>query len=82
MTSKHRTPEETLKRAYRIGREVGLKNIYVGNVHSSGDEDTYCAACGAKLIQRDWYEVNVIEKKVFDGVCYKCGAKQDGIWEC
>lgn len=82
MTNKHRTPEETLKRAYRIGREVGLKNIYVGNVHSSGDEDTYCAACGAKLIQRDWYEVNVIEKKVFDGVCYKCGAKQDGIWEC
>ena len=82
MTNKHRTPEETLKRAYRIGREVGLKNIYVGNVHSSGDEDTYRAACGAKLIQRDWYEVNVIEKKVFDGVCYKCGAKQDGIWEC
>lgn len=81
MTDKSRTPESTMKRAYAIGRKVGLKNIYVGNVHSNGDEDTYCSECGEKLIQRDWYNVHVLNKPVFDGVCYKCGAKQDGIWE-
>lgn len=81
MTDKERTPEATLKRAYAIGKKVGLKNIYVGNVHSKGDEDTYCCNCGERLIQRDWYDVHVMKKNVFDGVCYKCGTKQDGIWE-
>ena len=81
MTDKGRTPESTLKRAYAIGKKVGLKNIYVGNVHSNGDEDTYCCECGEKLIRRDWYDVHVINKPVFDGVCFKCGAKQDGVWE-
>lgn len=81
MTDKERTPSATLKRAYKIGKEAGLKNIYVGNVHSSGDEDTYCPTCGEKLVQRDWYDVKVIGKKVFDGVCYKCGTKLEGVWE-
>ena len=56
-------------------------NIYMGNIHSHGNEDTYCSECGERLVKRDWYDVEVINKPVFDGVCYKCGAKQDGIWE-
>lgn len=81
MTDKQRTPEATLRRAYEIGKKAGLKNIYMGNVHSHGAEDTYCAACGKRLVKRDWYDVTVIGKEVFDGVCSFCGAKQDGVWE-
>lgn len=81
MMDKERTPSTTLKRAYRIGKEAGLKNIYVGNVHSAGDEDTYCPACGERLVQRDWYNVKVVGKSVFDGVCYKCGTELEGVWE-
>lgn len=81
MLDKTRTPSATLKKAYRIGKESGLKHIYMGNVHSHGDEDTYCCACGERLVSRDWYDVKVIGKEVFDGVCYKCGATIEGVWE-
>lgn len=81
MKEKTRTPEATLKRAYAIGKSAGLKNIYMGNVHSHGAEDTFCCECGERLVKRDWYDVTVVGKEVFDGKCLKCGAKQDGVWE-
>ena len=81
MKEKTRTPEATLKRAYAIGKNAGLKNIYMGNVHSHGAEDTFCCECGERLVKRDWYDVTVVGKEVFDGKCLKCGAKQDGVWE-
>ena len=44
-------------------------------------EDTFCCECGERLVKRDWYDVTVVGKEVFDGKCLKCGAKQDGVWE-
>ncbi|KAK8807400.1 hypothetical protein WA158_004159 [Blastocystis sp. Blastoise] len=76
MTDKTRTPKETLQRAYDIGKRVGLKYIYMGNV--SGAANTYCPKCNELLIERHGYSVRV--KKGFKGTC-TCGEVIEGIWE-
>ncbi len=65
------TPLATLRLAAGIGRERGLKHIYVGNV-AGGSEDTSCASCGAVLIRRRGFAVaaNVLE----GASCPSCGA--------
>ncbi len=51
------TPPETLRRARRIARQVGLHYVYTGNVHDPDGGTTYCPGCGEALIVRDWYEI-------------------------
>lgn len=67
------TPPATLVRARRIARDHGLHHVYTGNVHDREGGSTYCAACGARLIGRNWYvldEWNLTQ----DGRCRCCGA--------
>ena len=40
------TPIATLRRAAEIGREAGLRYVYVGNAPELQMEDTRCAGCG------------------------------------
>lgn len=54
----YRTPMETLERAHGIGKEEGLKFVYIGNVHRHPLENTYCPACGTILIERTILGVN------------------------
>jgi pyruvate formate lyase activating enzyme len=51
------TPPATLTRARRIALDRGLHYVYTGNVHDVEGGTTYCAGCGAALIERDWYDV-------------------------
>lgn len=44
------TPESTLELAHQIGREAGLRYVYLGNVSRS--KDTCCHECGRVLIRR------------------------------
>ncbi len=46
------TPLCTLERAWRIGREAGLRFVYLGNVPGHRWEQTYCSGCGRPLITR------------------------------
>ena len=71
------TPVATLRRAREIGREVGLRYVYMGNVPGEG-ESTYCPHCGAKLIKRIGFAV--VENRLQDGHCPKCGAPIDGVF--
>jgi AmmeMemoRadiSam system radical SAM enzyme/AmmeMemoRadiSam system protein B/uncharacterized protein (TIGR00296 family) len=76
MRDKANTPHETLLLAYKIAREAGIRYPYVGNVHDTRHGSTYCHACGAILIERDWYQLNhygMVEDK-----CGACGAPQAG----
>jgi pyruvate formate lyase activating enzyme len=50
-----RTPPATLLRARRQALAAGLKHVYTGNVHDPAGQSTYCAGCGACLIERDGY---------------------------
>ena len=49
------TPRTTLRRARRQALDVGLKHVYTGNVSDVEGSSTYCAGCGALLLERDGY---------------------------
>ena len=51
------TPPQTLRLARRIAIEAGLRYVYTGNIHDEAGQSTYCHACGATLIGRDWYDL-------------------------
>ena len=67
------TPIATIEHAYDIGREVGLKFIYAGNVPGHQSENTVCYACGKLIVRRYGYEVEIVG---LDGSrCRFCGAE-------
>ena len=47
------TPYETLKKHRDIAIKNGLRYVYVGNVHGSRFENTYCPECGRVVVERD-----------------------------
>ncbi len=79
MTDRPRTPASTLTKARNIGLEMGLKFVYVGNVHDTEGQTTYCPACKTALIRRDWH--SVLADRVVKGKCFKCGEAIAGVWE-
>lgn len=76
MTDVPPTPMSKLEEARDIGKDAGLRYVYLGNVDSG--EDTFCPQCGALLIRRFGYRVlkNRIE---VGGRCPDCGAEVAGI---
>ncbi len=64
------TPIRTLERFYEIGREEGLKYVYLGNVPGHPGEDTYCHSCGKCVIQRRGFAV--ARAQLRDGKCPFC----------
>lgn len=77
------TSAETLLRAWRIGKESGLRYVYCGNMWNhprlQGCENTHCPECGETLIHRAGYQVRV--KWDTPGVCPSCGTVIAGIWQ-
>jgi len=71
------TPVQTLKTAEEIGREAGLRYVYIGNVPSKGDI-THCPQCGEAVIERAGYALKAI-RITEDGRCGKCGTGFDGV---
>ena len=74
-----RLPPETLQRARQIACKNGVRYAYVGNVHDPEADSTYCHACGAVLIARDWYEVT--GWRLESNRCPGCGAVCAGVFE-
>jgi len=66
------TPVETLERARAIGREEGLRFVYLGNVAVPGGEDTVCPECGTLAVDRVGYTARIDAVKA-DGHCKHCG---------
>ena len=78
LRDKPRTPPETLHRARRVALEAGLHYVYEGNIFSDGSH-TSCPACKALLIRRSWHDV--LENRLRDGACPKCGFHVPGVWD-
>ena len=72
-----RTPVSTLEMARKVGIEEGLRYVYEGNVPGAEGENTYCYKCKQRLIRRFGYEI--LENKVKDSKCSRCGADIDGV---
>ncbi len=77
LTDRPPTPVATLQEAQRIGREVGLHYVYMGNVPGEG-EDTFCPACGGLVLKRIGFAIQ--ENRLQEGCCPACGAEVDGVW--
>ena len=69
-----KTPVETLKRAYEIGKNVGLKYVYTGNVPGLPSENTFCPRCGTLVINRVGFSVECFD---VNGRCPECGENLD-----
>jgi pyruvate formate lyase activating enzyme len=69
------TSMKVLDRAYEIGKEAGLRYVYLGNV--SAGNNTYCYRCHHLLIERQGYSIK--EYKIRDGRCLLCKSPIDGI---
>lgn len=80
MREKPPTPPETLSRARAIAIERGLHYVYTGNVHDPAGGSTWCHACGALLIARDWYELGTWSVDA-EGRCGNCGTAVAGVFE-
>ena len=73
------TPPATLARARQQALAAGLRHVYTGNVHDARGQSTYCAGCGALLIERDWYRLG--QYRIKDGGCPDCGRAVAGRFE-
>ncbi len=71
--SKPPTPIKTLEKALKIGKDVGLKFIYVGNVPGH-KENTYCPFCEKLLIERFGFDI-LSFNLTKNNKCPKCGEK-------
>jgi hypothetical protein len=58
----------------------GVRYAYTGNVHDPAGASTYCHACGAVLVGRDWYVLSDWNLCV-DGRCSSCGTPCAGVFE-
>ncbi len=77
LTDRGPTPVEKLQEAREIGLEAGLRYVYTGNVPGDSGENTYCYSCGALLIKRIGYSIELENLKA--GLCAKCGTVLDGV---
>jgi pyruvate formate lyase activating enzyme len=77
MVDRGPTPETTLRRAYELGKEAGLRYVYVGNLPGARLEDTVCPSCGASVIRRRGFQV--VERAMTEGRCARCATVIDGV---
>jgi pyruvate formate lyase activating enzyme len=69
------TEESILYETKKMGEEIGLNHIYMGNV--IGKDRTKCKNCGHDLILRSAYTVDV-QGVNREGQCVNCGTVVDG----
>lgn len=73
------TPVEVLERARETATAAGLRFVYIGNVPGHEANSTYCPGCGATVVARVGYSVDVLG--LTEGACNRCGATIPGVWE-
>jgi len=67
--SKRAISDKELEKAYQIGKDAGLKYIYLGNIATDDRENTYCPECEALNIER---QGRVITRDDQNGLCQNC----------
>lgn len=66
--------DQILNKAYKIGKEAGLKYVYLGNVTENEKENTFCPNCGQLIIDRTTCQVKIFYHNKF---CPKCNTDLD-----
>jgi len=76
MKTKPVTGEDSLEMALNIGKQAGLRYVYVGNLPGSRAESTFCYSCSELLIERVGYRI--VKNNIKDGNCPACGTQIAG----
>jgi pyruvate formate lyase activating enzyme len=72
MTDTVRTPIAHLEAARSLALEMGVEQVYLGNVYDTDAANTYCRGCNALLISR--YGLNARSHGLDErGLCRSCG---------
>ena len=69
--SYHDTSLNLLMHIWTLGRECGLRNVYIGNIQDWKTNSTYCKGCGEVVVWRLGYEVDI--RYTHEGRCRHCG---------
>ncbi len=73
------TPVDTLVKARDIGRDAGLRHVYIGNVTGVPEaETTFCPGCRKAVIERDVFSVRTFH--LDKGRCRFCQTAIAGVW--
>ena len=80
MKDKGRTPVATLLRAWKKGKQAGLKFVYSGNTPGQIEnaENTYCPECDEVLVTRIGFRVK--NNYLQGGCCPRCAQPVAGRW--
>jgi pyruvate formate lyase activating enzyme len=78
LTDRPSTPVKTLTTALDIGKNAGLKYVYVGNAPGTDGEHTICPSCGETVIRRWGFQISQMNME--NGKCKKCGETIDGVF--
>lgn len=82
MTDIPKTPSSTLYRAYEIGKDAGLKYVYVGNIDDKAHESTYCPSCQKPLIERHGHIGQFVTNHLVNlNCCPYCETAIKGVWQ-
>jgi pyruvate formate lyase activating enzyme len=71
------TPLETLHLALDIGKEAGLRYVYIGNIWGEADV-TLCPECHKTVVSRHGYSAKTNIQT--DNTCPDCGAQIAGVF--
>lgn len=72
------TPLETLVKAREIALKAGLKFVYIGNVMTEKDENTYCPKCKKLLVGRSGF--GIVSNNIRENKCIYCKEDIAGRW--
>ncbi len=78
MRDKYPTSASDLERAWKIGKDAGLKYVYTGNLPEGGHNNTECSGCGEVLVERRG--MSCVGCNVKEGKCPKCDEVVPGVW--
>lgn len=68
------TSDDIMYEAYEIGKDAGLKYVYVGNLPGDQKENTYCPKCSELAIRRFGFEIERLDN---NGRCIECDKNLD-----
>jgi pyruvate formate lyase activating enzyme len=73
------TPTSSIYDVLHMGREMGLKFVYAGNVGGDRFAHTRCPACDTVLIKRSGYFTQILN--LSNGTCSHCNQPIPGVWK-
>lgn len=71
---------ETLLQARHIALSNGLRFVYTGNLRDAEGSSTFCPGCGARIIERDGYEITGWHL-AGGGRCQNCARVIPGVFD-